>query len=101
MSVMSDSVRKTFSYRMHYLLQFCDVIDSMATLATVTAVSVSGTLSVGDKSLGVEALVRIKGRDHIKVENSPHQALFIFMLDLRRRSVITSGSRVSIDCQLT
>src|SRR6266700_2269162 len=45
---------------MHYLLWFCHVIDSIATLTTVTAVSVFGALSVRDKSLGVEALVRIK-----------------------------------------
>ena len=57
MSVMSDNVRKAFSYRMHYSLQFCNVIDNIATLTTVTAVSVFGTLSVMDKSLGVEALV--------------------------------------------
>jgi hypothetical protein len=51
---------KAFSYRMHYLLRFCDVIDNIATLTTFTAVSAFGTFSVKDKSLGVEALVRIK-----------------------------------------
>ena len=45
---------------MHYLLRFCDVVDSIATLTIVTAVSVFGTLSVKDKSLGVKALVRNK-----------------------------------------
>jgi hypothetical protein len=45
---------------MHDLLQFCDVIDSIATLTPVTgpAASVFGTLLVRDKSLGVEAPVR-------------------------------------------
>ena len=51
---------EAFSYRMHYLLKFCDVIGSIATLTAVTVVLVSGTLSVRDKSLGVEALVRTK-----------------------------------------
>lgn len=43
---------------MPYLLQFCDIIDSIATLTTDE--SAFGPLPVGDKSLGVEALVRIK-----------------------------------------
>src|SRR6267154_3242586 len=60
MSVMGDSVRKGISYRMQYLLRFCGVIDSIATLTVVTGVSVFGTLSVRNRSLGVEALVRIK-----------------------------------------
>lgn len=51
---------KALSYRMHSLLQLCDVIDSMATLTPVRAVSAFVTLSVRGKSLGVEALIRIK-----------------------------------------
>ena len=50
---------RVFSYGMIYLPQLCDDVDSIATLTTVTAVSVSGTLSVRDKSSGVKALVRI------------------------------------------
>ena len=51
---------KALSYKLHSLLQFCDGIDNIATLTLVRAVSAFGTLSVKDKSLGVEALIRIK-----------------------------------------
>jgi hypothetical protein len=51
---------KIITYRFHYLLLFCHVVDSVATLTT--DVSVFGLPSVGDKSLGMEAAVRIKIR---------------------------------------
>ena len=87
---------KIIPYRLHYLLQFCDVIDSIATLTT--GVSVFGPPSVGDKSLGMENRHEDQGRDSIKVGSSPHEALCISILDLRSRSITTSGSRVSSDC---
>ena len=40
-----------------------------------------------------------KGRVSIKVWSLPQETLSISMLDLRRRSIITSGSRVSSDYQ--
>jgi hypothetical protein len=88
---------KIIPYRLHYLLQFCDVIDSIATLTT--GVSVFGPPSVGDKSSGMENRHENQGRDSIKVGSSPHKTLCISILDFRRRSIITSGSRVSSDCQ--
>ena len=87
---------KIIPYRLHYLLQFCDVIDNIATLTT--GVSVFGPPSVGDKSLGMENRHENQGRDSIKVGSSPHEALCISILDLRSRSITTSGSRVSSDC---
>ena len=94
--VMRDRVSKTIPYREHYLLLFCNLIDTIATL-TADA-SLFGQLSPGDKSLCMGAAVRIS-RDSIKVKSSPHEILSISMLDFRRRSIITSGSRVSSDCQ--
>lgn len=45
---------------MHYLPQFCNFIDTIATLTADVSESVLGPLAVGDKSLGMEDLVRIK-----------------------------------------
>jgi hypothetical protein len=87
---------KIIPHKLHYLLEFCHVVDSVATLTT--DVSVFGPLSVGDKSLGMENRHENQGRDSIKV-GSPHETLCISILDFRRRSIITSGSRVSTDCQ--
>jgi hypothetical protein len=59
MSVMSDRAEsgKSIPYGIHYLLQFCNSVDSIATLTT--DVSVFEPLSVVGKSSGVEAPVRI------------------------------------------
>jgi len=81
---------------MHSLPQVWDFIDSIATLTT--DVSVFGPLSVAD-TLGVEAPLRNKVVVLSKVGISPHGTLCISILDLRRSSITTSGSRVSSDCQ--
>ena len=86
----------TIPYGMHSLPQFWDFIDSIATLTT--DVSVFGPLSVAD-TLGVEAPLRKKVVVLSKVGISPHGTLCISMLDLRRSSITTSGSRVSSDCR--
>jgi hypothetical protein len=70
---MSD---KTIPYRLRYLLQFCNVIDSIATLTI--DVSVLGPLSVEDKSLGVETSVRIKVMILSRLEAHPTK-LYLFL----------------------
>src|SRR6266852_9164487 len=80
---------------MHSLPQFWDFIDNIATLTT--DVSAFGPLSVAD-TLGVKAPLRNKVIIQSRVGGSPHGTLCISMLDLRRRSIITSGLRVSSDC---
>jgi hypothetical protein len=81
---------------MHNLLQFWDVTESIATLTT--DLSVFGPLLVWDKSYWVDAPEN-RSRVCFNVKSSPYETLYISILDLRRRSVITSGSRVSGGCQ--
>ena len=88
---------KTFSNRMHNLLQFWNVIESIATFTV--ELSVLELLLVGGESFWVEAPVRNRRSVRVNVGSSPYETICISKLDLRRRSIISSGSRLSGDCQ--
>ena len=81
---------------MYNLLQFWNVAESIATFTLVLTVFRPLTLLVGDESFGVDA--RDQSPDSIKVVSLPHKTLCISMLDLRRRSIVMSGSRFSSNC---
>jgi hypothetical protein len=82
---------------MHNLLQFWNVIGSIATFIVAISVFESLRLLVGVESFGRSH--ERQSRDSIKVGSLPHRTFCISMLDLRRRSSVKSGSRVSSSCQ--
>jgi hypothetical protein len=84
---------RTIPHRMHNLLQLWNVFESIATFTIVISV-----LLVGEKSFCVGASWASKLWFH-EAESSPHKSLHISMLDFRRRSIVTSCSRISSDCQ--
>jgi hypothetical protein len=85
---------ETISNIIYNLLQFWNVIESIATL--IGDLSVFGARLVTDKSFG-----RRESQSHVcvNVGSSPHETLCTSILDLQRRSVIMSGSGVSNGCQ--
>ena len=92
-------IRLDNPHRMRNLLQFWNAIEIVATFTLGVSVFGSLWLSVRNGSFLGKYARKNRSHDPIKVKSSPHPNLCIFMSDFRRRSTITSGSRVSNNCQ--
>jgi hypothetical protein len=92
-------IRLDNPHRMRNLLQSWNIIESVATFTLDVSVFGPLWLSVRNESFLGKFVSEHRSRHSIEVKSSPHPNLCIFMSDFWRRSTITSGSRVSSDCQ--